>query len=163
MVAAHLDRIGISAAIYLPEWLMPIWCRSLSEECVAVVFSLMLLEGDAVILLVASAVIACIEAELLATRDIAVARKLMSDAPQRISLPALVGALAACTLTQPDLAPLCAFPNMEGLAPLPGLTRTLSSLQLMTNLAWDRRSLQPSPTSPAGHGEPESKVAIDMD
>jgi hypothetical protein len=162
VVAAHLDRIGISAAIYLPEWLMPIWCRSLSEECVAVVFSLMLLEGDAVILLVASAVIACIEAELLATRDIAVARKLMSDAPQRISLPALVGALAACTLTQADLAPLCAFPNMEGLAP-PGLARTLSSLQLMTNLAWDRSSLQPSPTSPAGHGEPESKAAIDMD
>jgi len=162
VVAAHLDRIGISAAIYLPEWLMPIWCRSLSEECVAVVFSLMLLEGDAVILLVASAVIACIEAELLATRDIAVARKLMSDAPQRISLPALVGALAACTLTQADLAPLCAFPNMEGLAP-PGLARTLSSLQLMTNLAWDRSSLQPTPTSPAGHGEPESKAAIDMD
>ena len=162
VVAAHLDRIGISAAIYLPEWLMPIWCRSLSEECVAVVFSLMLLEGDAVILLVASAVIACIEAELLATRDIAVARKLMSDAPQRISLPALVGALAACTLTQADLAPLCAFPNMEGLAP-PGLARTLSSLQLMANLAWDRSSLQPSPTSPAGHGEPESKAAIDMD
>lgn len=105
-VAAHLERLGMTPTMYLPEWLMPLWTRTLRPEVAALVWVLLITDGDALLLRAALAVLACISPQLLACDDITDARRLLATAPQAIELAALVGALEQCVVTEEDLIPL---------------------------------------------------------
>ena len=105
-VASHLERLGMTPAMYLPEWLMPLWTRTLRPEVAALVWVLLITDGDALLLRAALAVLACIAPPLLACDDITDARRLLATAPMAIELPDLVGALEQCVVTEEDLAPL---------------------------------------------------------
>jgi len=80
--------------------------RTLRPEVAALVWVLLITDGDALLLRAALAVLACIAPPLLACDDITDARRLLATAPMAIELPDLVGALEQCVVTEEDLAPL---------------------------------------------------------
>jgi len=113
---SRLTDLGLEPAIYLPEWLMPLWTRSLSEEVASHLFSLTLLEGDAIFVRAALAVCVTIEPLLIAAKELSDCRRLLSDAPQHIELADFIAALSACPVDEMTIAPLL---RCGGFAPPP--------------------------------------------
>ena len=73
-VFAKLADFDLEPAMYLPEWLMPLWTRSLSDGVASHVFSRTLIEGDAIFVRAALAVCLAIEPTILASHDMQVRR-----------------------------------------------------------------------------------------
>ena len=92
--------------MYLPEWLMPLWSRTLRPEVYRVVWLLLLTDGDALLLRATLAVLACIAPQLLRCTELPDLRRLLSIAPLEIDLPAFVGALERCVITEHEMLAL---------------------------------------------------------
>ena len=99
----QLEQCGLSPAMYLPEWLMPLWSRTLRPEVYRVVWLLLLTDGDALLLRATLAVLACIAPQLLRCTELPDLRRLLSVGALEIDLPAFVGALERCVVTEHDL------------------------------------------------------------
>jgi hypothetical protein len=105
-VFAKLEQEGLEPALYLPEWLMPLWSRSLSVEAASHVFSLTLLEGDAIFVRAAIAALVAIEPLVLKCRDLPECSQVLSKAPRQVSFADFMRALEACPLDPSAIAPL---------------------------------------------------------
>ena len=92
--------------MYLPEWLMPLWSRTLRPAVYRVVWLLLLTDGDALLLRAALAVLACIAPQLLRCTELPDLRRLLSVGALEIDLPAFVGALERCSVAEHDLLAL---------------------------------------------------------
>ena len=71
-----------------------------------VVWLLLLTDGDALLLRAALAVLACIAPQLLRCTELPDLRRLLSVGALEIDLPAFVGALERCSVTEHDLLAL---------------------------------------------------------
>ena len=85
---------------------MPLWSRSLSVEAASHVFSLTLLEGDAIFVRAAIAALVAIEPLVLMCRDLPECSQVLSKAPRQVSFADFMRALEACPLDPSAIAPL---------------------------------------------------------
>jgi hypothetical protein len=92
--------------MYLPEWLMPLWTRTLRADVARAVWVLLLTDGDSLLLRAALAVLACVAPQLLRLSDLPDLRRVLSAGPMEIDLAAFVGALEQVSVSESDLAPL---------------------------------------------------------
>ena len=102
---ATLRRLGIMVQMWLPEWLVPLWSRTLPPDLVALVWHLLLLDGDAALVLRATlATLAAIAPALGRCRDIADGRRALSQAPLALGRDEFVAALDGARADDADLA-----------------------------------------------------------
>lgn len=101
-----LSRLELDPPLYLPEWLMPLWTRSLSPDCASHVWNMMVRDDDSTLILAAVAVCAALEAKIVECTDMPSCRAVLSAAPRELSLAQLTDAMARCALSEAELAPL---------------------------------------------------------
>ena len=101
-----LLRFDLEPPMYLPEWLMPLWTRSLDPEVAAHLLHLIALEGDGILIHAALAVCAAIEPVVVTASEMPACRKLLSEAPAGISVDLFCEMLQRCPVSNDDLAPL---------------------------------------------------------
>ncbi|KAL1526613.1 hypothetical protein AB1Y20_015317 [Prymnesium parvum] len=103
---SRLDEFELEPAMYLPEWLMPLWTRSLDPRVVAHVFNLLTLEGDGILIRAALAICAAIEPLLLTATEMPTCRRCLSEAPAGVGLELFCEMLDKCAIGDEALAPL---------------------------------------------------------
>ena len=89
-LGAHLKRVGLEPEMFLSEWMVPLFTRSLSLDAAAAVWDLFVREGEAILLRVASALARALEPMLLSSTDLAFCRSVMSQEPRRVDTVSLL-------------------------------------------------------------------------
>ena len=106
-LAARLAQLDLEPPMYLPEWLMPLWTRSLDPAVAAHVLHLLCIEGEGVLIRAALAVCAAIEPVVLETAaDMPACRRLLSAAPASVGIDLFCEMLERCPVGDDALAPL---------------------------------------------------------
>jgi hypothetical protein len=105
-LARHFGRLGLDAFFFLPEWLVAIYCRTLSQEAARLSWNLMILDGDTALLSIALGVTRALAPALLGCADLAECRNLLRDGPRGLSLDSFREAALAVTLEPSLLRPL---------------------------------------------------------
>jgi len=107
-----LTEWQLEPVMYLPEWLLPLWTRSVRPDVASYIFALLIVEGDDTILIrSALAVCSAIEPQLLKCDDMPSCRKLLSESPSGVSLETFAQMLQHCAVGDDVLAPLMRTPK----------------------------------------------------
>mmetsp|Transcript_40038 Transcript_40038/g.105849 ORF Transcript_40038/g.105849 Transcript_40038/m.105849 type:complete len:353 (+) Transcript_40038:143-1201(+) len=97
-LAAHLDELGLVPSFYLPEWLVPLWCRTLCPEASALVLNLILIEGSLSLLRVALGVVSALSTHLLELDCLSDCRSLLSTGPRELSISTFRACVMSCAV-----------------------------------------------------------------
>ncbi|KAL1523211.1 hypothetical protein AB1Y20_018163 [Prymnesium parvum] len=84
-LAAHLERLALLPEMYLPEWLLPLYTRTLQAPLVALVWNLFLVDGEKFLLHVALAIMRALHDALLECDDLPTLRFTLTETPQGLS------------------------------------------------------------------------------
>ena len=86
-LSAHLEGCGLVPFFFLPEWLVALWTRSLSDGAARSAWNLLLVDGELCFLLAAPLGVLCaIASKLMSCRDLVEARNTCRDAPKELSV-----------------------------------------------------------------------------
>jgi len=97
-LSAHFDELGLLPSFYLPEWLVPLWCRSLAPEATVLVLNLILIEGDLSLLRAALAVVSALAPQLLVCDDLSDCRRLLASGCRTLSVSTFRACLLSCAV-----------------------------------------------------------------
>ena len=101
-LALHLEQLGLLPQMYLPEWLMPLFSRSLAPEATAHVWSMLLCEGDAYLLRAALGLMRAISSTLVSCDELSLCREALAAAPATLCVEELADAIGHESLHASD-------------------------------------------------------------
>ena len=125
-LAAHFDELGLLPSFYLPEWLVPLWCRSLCPEAAVLVLNLLLLEGDLSLIRAALGVVRALAPQLLELDDLTECRQLLANGSRELSVSAFRACLLSCAVEPNLCTPLAPWLHESEAKPNGGTTRRRS-------------------------------------
>lgn len=108
LLLSHLGSVGLQPFFFLPEWLVALWCRSLTDECCTLAWNLLMLDCDRFLLGSSLGVTLALGPLLMQCTDLPSCRDVLRDGPRGMSLESFRD--AATQLLEPALLqPLAAW------------------------------------------------------